>query len=315
MTGDRVLIVARKNTVAEGVVVIELRSADGAALPAWAPGAHIDLECGSLTRQYSLCGDPGDLSTYRVAVRRENPGRGGSAYVHDQLAEGDPVTVTGPRNHFPLVAAQRYIFVAGGIGITPILPMLAAAQKNDIDWRLAYGGRSRISMPFVADLLDQYSGRVMVHPEDEVGLLDLDALVGAPSAGTAVYCCGPEPLLKAVEQRASTWFAGTLHLERFAPKDIVTGPDTAFQIEIASTGQVLDVPAHRSALDVLTESGIDVLSSCTEGTCGTCETGVLAGEIDHRDSLLSADEQQANDVMFVCVSRAQEHNALLVLDL
>ena len=315
MTGERVLIVARKNTVAEGVVVIDLRAADGAVLPPWSPGAHIDLQCGSLTRQYSLCGDPGERSTYRVAVRRENPGRGGSAYVHDHLAEGDPVTVIGPRNHFPLVAAQRYIFVAGGIGITPILPMLAAAQKNDIDWRLAYGGRSRISMPFVDELLEQYSDRVMVHPEDEVGLLDLDVLVGAPGVGTAVYCCGPEPLLNAVEQRASTWSAGTLHLERFAPKDIVTGPNTPFRIEIASTGQVLEVPAHRSALDVLTEAGVGVLSSCTEGTCGTCETGVLGGQVDHRDSLLSADEQRANDVMFVCVSRAQAQDAVLVLDL
>src|SRR3569833_543074 len=315
MTGDRVLIVARKNTIAEGVVAIELRAADGAALPQWAPGAHIDLQCGSLTRQYSLCGAPGDRSTYRLAVRRENPGRGGSAYVHDHLAEGDPVTVTGPRNHFPLISAQRDFFVAGGIGITPILPMLAALQDSDIDWRLAYGGRSLISMPFVDYLQEQYPKRVMVHPEDEMGLLDLDALVGAPKAGTAVYCCGPEPLLKAVEQRASNWHAATLHLERFAPKDIGVGPNTPFQIQIASTGQVLHVPAHRSALGDLTEAGIDVLSSCTEGTCGTCETGVLGGEVDHRDSLLSADEQRANDVMFVCVSRAQAETAVLVLDL
>lgn len=307
------MIVARKTTVAEGVVTVELRATDGAPLPAWTPGAHIDLGCGGLTRQYSLCGDPADLSTYRIAVRREIPGRGGSRFVHDDLAEGDTVAFAGPRNQFPFVAAKRHVFVAGGIGITPILPMLAAAQRDESDWRLAYGGRTRASMPFVDELLRRYPGRATVHPEDEVGLLDLDALVGAPDPGTAVFGCGPEPLLLALERRATAWQDAALHVERFVPKDLGPVFDTAFEVEIASTGEVLPVPADRSVLDVLVDAGIPVLSSCTQGTCGTCETGVLGGAVDHRDSLLSADEQRANDVMFVCVSRGRSPR--LVLDL
>lgn len=299
--------------MADDVVTIDLRAVDGAQLPPWTAGAHIDLPCGAVVRQYSLCGDPDDRSTYRIAVRRADPGRGGSRYVHDVLAVGDTVCLGGPRNNFPLVEAKRYVFVAGGIGITPFLPMLAAVEGCGAEWRLAYGGRTRASMPFLDELIERHPDRIMIRAEDDEGLLDLDSLLPAPEPGLAVYCCGPEPLLTAVEKRAATWPDAVVHVERFAPKQVAGAPDTAFEVEIAATGQILQVPADRSVLEVLTDAGVPVLSSCTEGTCGSCETAVLEGHVDHRDSVLTAEEQQGNDVMFVCVSRSR--STRIVLDL
>jgi ferredoxin-NADP reductase len=302
---DLRLRVDRRATGAEGVVVLDLRDPAGADLPEWQPGAHVDLRLpGGLTRQYSLCGDPADRSVWRIGVLREPESRGGSRHVHEELHEGAEVDVRGPRNHFPLVPAPRYLFIAGGIGITPILPMIAAADGAGARWELHYGGRSRRSMAFL-ESLEQISGHLTLHPQDEVGLIDLDALLGTPQPDTLVYCCGPEPLLVAVEQRCADWPAGALHLERFAPKDVgepvLTG---AFEVELALTGRTLTVPPEKSILSVVEEAGVQVLSSCQEGTCGTCETAVLAGEVDHRDSLLTPDEQAANDTMFICVSRA-----------
>jgi ferredoxin-NADP reductase len=308
------LVLEKKEAVADDVVRLVLRHPDGHELPAWAPGAHVDLVLADgLVRQYSLCGDPGDLSTLHVAVLREEAGRGGSRHVHDELGEGDVVRVRGPRNHFPLVQADRYLFIAGGIGITPILPMIAQAEAAVADWQLVYGGRTRSSMAFQAELHDRYAGKVVIHPQDEAGLLDLPTLLADPGA-TAVYCCGPEGLLAAVEERCARLPKGTLHVERFAPKEGATdGPRESFEVELAQTGTILTVPADRSVLDVVEDSGVQVLSSCQEGTCGTCETIVLSGIPDHRDSVLTDDEQAANDTMMICVSRSCSPR--LVLDL
>jgi ferredoxin-NADP reductase len=312
---DLTLRVGSRTTGAEGVVVLDLRDPAGAELPAWEPGAHVDLLLtDGLVRQYSLCGDPADRTTWRVAVLREPEGRGGSAHVHEELHEGATVGVRGPRNNFPLVDAARYLFVAGGIGITPVLPMVRAAEAAGRDWELHYGGRSRRSMAFLEALEDATGGRITLHPQDEVGLIDLDRLLGAPRPDTLVYCCGPEPLLAAVETRCAAWPEGSLHVERFTPKDAGEPVRSdAFEVELATSGRVLTVPPEKSVLQVLEEAGVDVLSSCTEGTCGTCETGVLEGEVDHRDSLLTPAEQAAHDTMFVCVSRAACPR--LVLDL
>jgi ferredoxin-NADP reductase len=303
------LRVAGRTEGAEGVVVLELADPTGADLPAWTPGAHVDLLLtDELTRQYSLCGDPADRSVYRIGVLREPAGRGGSAYVHDRLREGDDVDVQGPRNHFELAPSPRYLFIAGGIGITPILPMAAAARAAGADHELHYGGRSRRSMAFLAEL------EGTLHPQDEVGLLDLDALLGTPRPDTLVYCCGPEPLLVAVEEHCAGWPAGTLHVERFAPKDagdVVRAE--GFEVELSLTGTTITVTPEQSVLAALAAAGVDVLSSCQEGTCGTCETAVLAGEVDHRDSLLTPDEQAAHDTMFVCVSRAAGPRLVLEL--
>ncbi len=290
---------------AAGVRELILRAPTGEPLPAWQPGAHIDVTGGGFTRQYSLCGDPDDRSSWRIAVLRERDGRGGSAYVHDQVRAGDTLTVRGPRNNFALVTAQRYLFIAGGIGITPLLPMIRAADAEGADWSLAYGGRARGSMAYAEELRTDHGSRVRLLPQDETGDLPLDELLGRPDPDTAVYCCGPEGLLTAVEQRCEAWPAGALHVERFAPME-QQAPQRAdsFEVELAVTGTTLTVPPDRTILQVLEEAGVPILSSCTEGTCGTCETGVLAGEVDHRDSLLTAEERAANDVMFVCVSRA-----------
>ncbi|MGP3911486.1 PDR/VanB family oxidoreductase [Nonomuraea sp. 10N515B] len=300
LSAERKLVVHSREQVADGVVAIELRDPAGGELPAWAPGAHIDLVLGDdLVRQYSLCGDPADRTTWRIAVLREPAGRGGSAYVHDELHPCATILTHGPRNNFPLHPASRYLFVAGGIGITPILPMIAACGA---EWRLAYGGRTAASMAFASELRAAHGDRVLLWPQDEHGLLDLDALLAEEPQDTLVYCCGPAPLLQAVEERCAN---RPLHVERFTPKDagdpIMTG---SFEVELATSGLTLTVPPDRSILEVVEEAGVQVLTSCREGTCGTCETPVLEGVVDHRDSLLTPEEEAANDVMFICVSRA-----------
>jgi ferredoxin-NADP reductase len=307
------LLLDNKETAADGVIILTLRHPDGDPLPDWTPGAHIDLVLtDDLVRQYSLCGDPHDTSVLKVAVLREPDGRGGSRHVHDVLAAGGLIEVRGPRNHFELVEAKRYLFIAGGIGITPILPMIAQVRQAGHDWRLVYGGRTRSSMAFREEFEDL--GQVEIRPQDEYGLLDLQALLGEPEEGTAVYCCGPEPLLAAVEQHCTTWPRGTLHLERFSPKtDAAQGPRHEFEVELAQSGTVLRVPADQSVLEVVERAGVSVLSSCQEGTCGTCETTVLDGTPDHRDSVLTAEEQEIGDAMMICVSRSCSPR--LVLDL
>jgi ferredoxin-NADP reductase len=307
------LRLAEKQKLSDGVIGLILIPNDGGGLPGWTPGAHIDLRLpGGLIRQYSLCGDPADGSSWRVAVLREPEGRGGSAAVHDLLAEGDEIAASVPRNHFELDDADSYLFIAGGIGITPILPMVVEASRRNRPWRLAYGGRSRGSMAFL-DELSGWGDRVTVWPQDERGLLDL-ALLGEPCPGTAVYCCGPAPLLAAVEERCAAWPAGTLRVERFTPADDATAGDgDAFEVELAGSGRVIGVPAGQSVLAALRGAGIEVLSSCEEGTCGTCETGVLAGVPDHRDVVLTPAEREAGDIMMVCVSRSKTPR--LVLDL
>lgn len=305
----RELVVCRKETVAAGVVALTLRDPVGAPVPEWEPGAHVDLVLGDdLVRQYSLCGDPADRSALRLAVLREPDGRGGSAFVHDRLREGELVRIGMPRNNFRLVEASRYLFVAGGVGITPILPMVAAVDASGAEWRLVYGGRSRASMAFVDELVDKYGARVTVCPQDETGLLDLDALLSEPDPATAIYCCGPEPLLAAVEARLPP---GVPHVERFAGTAAAGG--SAFEVVLARSGRTLTVPEDRSVLATVEAAGVAVLSSCREGTCGTCETDVLEGTPDHRDVLLTEEERAAGESMMICVSRSA--GGRLVLDL
>lgn len=293
---------------AEGVLSLVLVDPDARSLPAWEPGAHVDLELpGNLVRQYSLCGDPRRLDHYRIAVLRESDGRGGSAAVHTRTRPGDITVLRGPRNHFALLPSPRYLFIAGGIGITPILPMLAAADRAGAQWELLYGGRSRSSMAFLHELT-RYRDRVTVAPQDEQGLLPLRSWLDAPRPDTRVYCCGPEPLLAAVEGLCGDrWPPGSLQVERFAPRrdDIQSAGDgMSFEVECRASGTVVEVKPDCSILEALRQAGIDVPSSCEEGICGTCETEVLAGTPDHRDSILSDAERAENRSMFICVSRS-----------
>jgi ferredoxin-NADP reductase len=310
------LVVTAREDRAEGVIALTLADPTGAQLPAWTPGAHIDLILdGNLVRQYSLCGPPGDQHSWRIGVLRDPAGRGGSERVHSSLNVGDTVSVRGPRNHFPLLAAPRYIFLAGGIGITPLLPMMSAATDAGAEWQLYYGGRSRQSMAFL-DELERYGDRVTVWPDDERGLLPLGEILGTPSEGVLVYCCGPEGLLAAAEQRCAAWPSDTLHLERFTAKPISEADRAAegsFEVVCQRSGITVTVEPGKSIIDSLEENGLSVLSSCLEGVCGTCETRVIEGQPDHRDSLLSEDEKADNEYMMICVSRSLSDR--LVLDL
>jgi ferredoxin-NADP reductase len=309
------LVVRQRDEVADGVVALTLASTNGTALPGWTPGAHIDLIMrDGLTRQYSLCGSPGD-EVWRIGVLRDPESRGGSRFVHDELHEGATVRVRGPRNHFPLVSSSRYLFIAGGIGITPILPMIESAEAAGADWQLLYGGRSRASMAFLDDL-SVHADRIDVCPQDERGLLDLASALGSPDEDTLVYCCGPEPLLAAVEDACSSWPSGALHIERFAAK--TPGEPSAdaletFEVVCQRSGVTVTVGPEQSIYEAVEDAGVDVLASCCEGICGTCETVVIEGRPDHRDSVLTEDEKEESGVMMICVSRSCSER--LVLDL
>jgi ferredoxin-NADP reductase len=298
------LVVLARREEADGVVGVELALPDGALLPEWTPGAHVDLVLPTgLTRQYSLCGNPADRGRWRLGVLREPAGRGGSRWIADELAPGTTLRVRGPRNNFPLLPAERYVFVAGGIGITPLLPMIRSAQAAGADWSLHYGGRTRPSMAFL-DQLAGYGDRVRLQPQDEVGLMDLAGALAGHTSGTLVYCCGPAGLIDAVEQRCRDLGPGVLHVERFAAASAVdAGEATGFEVVCDRTGITVTVPPELSVLEALENEGVAVLSSCTEGTCGTCETAVLEGTPDHRDSLLTDEERAAGDTMLICVSR------------
>ncbi len=312
--------VGRREAVSDDVVTLTLADPSGADLPEWAPGAHIDLlMTPSLVRQYSLCGDTANRGEWRIGVLLDPGSRGGSQFVHDKLHEGTTVRVRGPRNHFPLVGSPRYLFVAGGIGVTPIMPMIAAAEAAGADWRLLYGGRTRSSMAFV-DELQRHGERVTVCSRDTRDganfRTNLDAVLSSARENTLVYCCGPEGLLGAVEKACKPWPQGSLHIERFSAKTLeepAPGALESFELECQRSGLTLTVPHDKSVYQVCEEAGVDVLGSCMEGVCGTCECDVLEGEPDHRDSVLNDAEKARNDVMMICVSRARSER--LVLDL
>ncbi|MEV5835924.1 PDR/VanB family oxidoreductase [Nocardia sp. NPDC052112] len=311
----RRLRVVGKRSPAKDVVVVRLADPDGGEVPEWQPGAHIDLVLdGGVTRQYSLCGDPADTQSLTVAVLREGAGRGGSIFVHDKLEIGDLIEVGGPRNHFELVDAASYLFIAGGIGITPLLPMLRRVHGSARRWRLLYGGRTRQSMAFVDDLAAIHPGAVSIRPQDQYGLLDIRGAMASVPVGTAVYCCGPEALLQAVEAAGREHGGLDVHIERFAPKAVTADAvEGAFEVELKRTGRAVAVAADETVLDALQRAGVAVEFSCREGTCGTCEVAVLGGVPDHRDSVLTDEEHAAGDAMMVCVSRCR--GSKLVLDL
>ncbi|MGW7414585.1 PDR/VanB family oxidoreductase [Streptomyces sp. NPDC054863] len=311
--GSTRVLVSGRSEPAEGVVQLHLEAMDAGDLPGWEPGAHLDLVLPSgLVRQYSLCGDPADRASYTVATRvitEEQGGRGGSREVHEQLHEGSEIEVRGPRNRFALVESPSYVFVAGGIGITPVLPMLRAAQAAGAEWKLLYGGRSRATMPFLEEV-EKLGGpeRVTVVAQDEDGLPDLAGLLAGAPEGTAVYCCGPEGLLGAVE--GSLPEHCSLHVERFAPGAQAGGSGT-FEVELRRTGTTVTVPAGSSILAAVKPLVPNVSYSCEQGFCGTCQQRVIEGGIDHRDELLTDSER--GDSLLICVSRAEGER--LVLDL
>ncbi|PVE62146.1 PDR/VanB family oxidoreductase, partial [Microbacterium testaceum] len=267
--------------------------------------AHIGLRLGSddLVREYSLCGSPSDSQSWRIAVRRADPGRGGSAYVHAHLTEGVDVEVTRIGNLFSFDPEARPYFIAAGIGITPILPMIECAEEQGLAWHLLYLGRYTDSMPFLQQL-SLFGDHVTVIESSTMGRADLSTIV-AENTDAHFYACGPESLLDAVEEAIRPHPGVHLSVERFAPRALATSEtDSEFTIVLDSTDQKIPVRADQSALSALLEAGVRVRNSCGEGTCGSCEVVVVDGIPDHRDSILTDDEQLEGDYMYVCVSRS-----------
>ncbi|HEX7322635.1 MAG TPA: PDR/VanB family oxidoreductase [Mycobacterium sp.] len=305
----RVLQVAAREVVAHDmdVVALTLVADDGKPLPRWTPGAHLDLLLGSgRMREYSLCGDPADADSYRIAVRRIPDGGGGSVEVHQTLRVGSTVRVKGPRNGMPMAVpgygspAQRLRFVAGGIGITPILPMMRAAQRLGLDWSMIYTGRSADTIPFIAEV-QRFGDKVTVRTDDMHGLPTAADLIGETPAPTALYACGPPPMLDVLRQGLIGRTDVELHYERFSAPPVVDGKP--FTVTLARSRTTVDVAADETALAAILEVNPATPYSCKQGFCRTCQVRVLAGEVDHRDNTLTADER-AHGQMLICVSRA-----------
>jgi ferredoxin-NADP reductase len=303
MTGHHA-VVRQLRLESDDVLSIELAPLPGSTLPAWTPGAHLDVHLpGGLVRQYSLCGRRDD-ETWRIAVLREPSSRGGSSYVHDQLRPGDVLTLSAPRNNFELEPAPRYLFIAGGVGITPILPKLVEAERRGAAWQLLYGGKQRSSMAFLAELAT-YGDRVSVLPQDEAGLLPVRSTLEAQEPGTSVHCCGPAPLIEAVVGAATDLGLQEVHVERFAAAATQPVSGDGFEVLAVRAGVRVVVPPDTSILEALEGAGLSPFHSCREGICGSCETKVLSGQVDHRDSLLSPSEKESGETMMICVSRSR----------
>lgn len=296
-----------------GVLALDFMDPDGHELPPFGPGAHIDLHLpDGLVRQYSLCGDPTDRKTYRVGVREVEGGRV-SQVIHYELRPGALIPIGVPRNNFPLVPSPRYLFIAGGIGITPMLPMMREATRAGADWKLLFCTRRAAEAAFLEEARG-LGGEISLHASEAGTRLDVATRLAEPEPDTILYCCGPARLMDAVEAATAAWPEGSVRFEWFAPKGRPEDEESgAFELVCAQSGMTLSVPPEKSVLEVLTDAGFEVPRSCEQGICGTCECRVLEGEVDHRDSILSAAEREANEVMMTCVSRAKGNR--LVLDL
>jgi len=309
---------------AKDIVSFELAAADGAALPPFSAGAHIDVHIRpGLVRQYSLCNEPAERYRYQIAVLRDPCSRGGSRALHDTLRVGDTVQISAPRNHFPLVQAPRYLLFAGGIGITPILCMAERLAQAGAEFTMHYCTRTPERTAFRARIEGaSFAGKVHFHcsgdPADAANppgtRLDLAAALGEAPADTHLYVCGPAGFIEAVTGAARTlgWSADRIHVEHFGAAPVAHGTDAPFDVTIASSGQRLTIPAGQSVTRVLETSGIAIPVSCEQGVCGTCLTRVLDGVIDHRDHYLTDEEKAANDQFTPCCSRG---HGPLVLDL
>lgn len=311
--------VLRKTQEAQDIASFELARADGGPLPAFSAGSHIDVQIpGGLTRQYSLCNDEQESHRYRIAVLRDAASRGGSQGMHERVQEGDVLTISTPRNHFPLVRAERLLLLAGGIGVTPLLSMAQRLAAIGADFALHYCTRSAARTAFRAEIAAApWARRVHLHHDDGDAAQKLDAadLLAAPAAGTHLYVCGPTGFIAHVvgTAKAQGWDPANIHLEYFgaAPQD--TSGDGSFAVRIASSGQCITVAPDQSVTQALLAHGIEIMTSCEQGVCGTCITRVLQGECEHRDLYFTDAEKAANDQFTPCCSRAK--SAVLVLDL
>ncbi|MFG2375387.1 PDR/VanB family oxidoreductase [Streptomyces sp. NPDC048504] len=316
------LLVRQSRWIAHDVLELRLTRSTGAALPTWEPGAHVELTLPSGRRRaYSLCGDVTDTETWTIAVHRVHEGRGGSREIHETALVGRQLEIHGPVNRFPLVPAPGYLLLAGGIGVTPLLPMARELTARSLPWRLVLGARDRSRLVYAEELVALGGHRVLLLPQDEAGLPDLAAELAATPPTHAVYACGPQPMLDAVSALCrSADPARSLHLERFTATaatdgilDQLAATSGEFEVVLSRSGLRLTVPADRSVLDVVREKLPDVPFSCEEGYCGTCETRVTAGVPDHRDTVIEPSERPTATTMMICVSRCD--SPVLELDL
>jgi ferredoxin-NADP reductase len=297
----RTAVVTNRELITPDVVALTFADADGGLLPTWAPGSHIDVQLPSgRRRQYSLCGPPGRRTDYRIAVRRIADGGGGSIEMHEAFGVGDRLVFEGPRNAFYLGGDEHdVLFVIGGIGVTPILPMMHAARQRGMDWRAIYAGRSREYMPLLDEVVSVAPERVTVWADDERGgFATADDLLRGAAPATAVYVCGPTAMLESVRAARGKHANAPLHYERFSPPPVVDG--IPFELKLARSQRVLDVPANRSALDVMLDADPTTAHSCRQGFCGTCKVKVISGHVDRRGRTAETDGD-----MLVCVSRAR----------
>jgi phthalate 4,5-dioxygenase reductase subunit len=302
------LRVTRNDKIADGINLIEFRDLNGKPLPEFTAGAHIAIRVpNGLLRKYSLCNDPTERDRYQVAVKREANGRGGSANLIDGVKAGDELMVAPPVNDFGLPPrAQDFLFIAGGIGITPIMAMIREVQRQGKRFRLFYCTRSPETTAFAEELsAPEFNGLVTIHHDqgDPSCALDLKPILAERKNREHLYCCGPRPLMEAVRHMTDHWSSTAVHFEAFSEAETHKAGDKPFRVRLARSGKVLDVPVTKTILEVLRESGLEVPSSCETGTCGTCRTKLLAGEADHRDLVL-ADHERKDQIM-ICVSRAR----------
>jgi vanillate O-demethylase ferredoxin subunit len=314
------VIVAQKAVEATDICRLELVHAKAGALPAFTAGAHIELHLpGEIRRAYSLCNDPAETHRYVLGILKDPQSRGGSRAVHEQLKVGDELNISLPRNHFELdPKAQSSLLLAGGIGITPLLAMAEQLERQQASFELHYTTSTSERMAFAERLAcAPYARNVHLYlsQENPARRLDLDSVLAAPAAGRHLYVCGPQRFIDAVLASASQhgWNEACLHWEFFAGAPTDSAGDTAFELEIASSGQVVPVAPGQTALKALLAAGVDVPMACDQGVCGTCLTKVLCGEIDHRDLYLTPEEQADGDQFLPCCSRAKSPR--LVLDL
>ena len=311
--------VVQKRAEAEGIASFELARADGAPLPPFSAGSHIDVHLpGGLTRQYSLCNASHESHRYRIAVLRDPASRGGSVAMHDRVNEGDLITISTPRNHFALHPAERTLLLAGGIGVTPLLCMADRLARTGAQFALHYCTRSAERTAFVEEIgASGMAPHVHFHfdagaPEQK---LDLPAVLAQPGPDARLYVCGPAGFIDYVVNTAKGlgWPQDRIHLEYFGAPAQDTSGDLSFEVRFASTGKAYAVAPDVSVVEALRKEGIDILTSCEQGVCGTCITRVLEGEVDHRDMYLTDEEKAANEQFMPCCSRAR--SKLLVLDL
>ncbi len=308
------LRVTRADKIADGIHLFELRDPGGAALPPFSAGAHIAIRTpNGLLRKYSLCNDPSERDRYQVAIKRETNGRGGSANLIDAVKAGDELMVAPPVNDFGLPPrATDFLFIAGGIGITPMMAMIREVQAQGKRFRLYYCTRSPETTAFTQELsAPEFAGKVVIHHDqgDPTCSLDLKPILAERKNREHLYCCGPRPLMEAVRRMTDHWSPTAVHFEAFSEAETHKPGDKPFRARLAKSGRVIDVPATKTILEVLRENGLEVPSSCETGTCGTCRTKMLAGEADHRDLVLA--EHERADTIMICVSRAKSDEITL----